>query len=96
MDLHRVTARLDVHDADLSGSRFNDANLSGSSFNQINVSGARFNNSNMTGWRVNDAKLSGVVPKNCRLTRVTIDGVPLEEMMAASGGRSGDDGAAGT
>jgi uncharacterized protein YjbI with pentapeptide repeats len=93
MKLHRVTEKLDVNDADLSGSQFNDANLSGTTFNQINFSGARFNDSNLTGWQVNDVNLSGsvfqnlnlsgAVLNNCRLTGVTIDGVPLDEMIAA-------------
>ena len=92
MKLHRVTEKLDVNDADLSGSQFNDANLSGSTFKQINFSGARFDDSNMTGWHLNDVNLSGAVfhnldlsgaaLTNCRLTGVTIDGVALEEMSA--------------
>lgn len=93
MKLHRTTERLDVNDADLSGSRFNDANLSGTSFNQINFSGARFNDSNMTGWLVNDVNLSGsrfqyinlsgVAFSNCRIPGATLDGVPLDEIVEA-------------
>lgn len=91
--LHRTTQRLDVNDTDLSGSRFNDANLSGTSFNQINFSGAKFNDSNMTGWDVNDVNmsgsefqninLSGVSFSNCRTSGVKLDGVLLEDMVAA-------------
>ncbi|MGO6984794.1 pentapeptide repeat-containing protein [Rhizobium leguminosarum] len=91
--LHRTTQRLDVNDADLSGSRFNDANLSGISFNQINFSGAKFNDSNMTGWYVNDVNLSGsrfqninlsgVAFSNCRIPGAMLDGVPLEEIVEA-------------
>lgn len=94
MDLHRVTARLDVNDADLSGSRFNDANLSEvGSFNQISLSVARFDDSNRSGWRANDVTLSGAVFQNlnqsgvvfntCRLTGVMVDGVPLEDAIGA-------------
>jgi uncharacterized protein YjbI with pentapeptide repeats len=93
MKLHRVTAQLEVPDADLSGSQFNDANLSGTTFCQINFSGARVNDSNMAGWQVSDVNLSGAAFQNidlsgatlsnCRLVGVTIDGVPLEEMMLA-------------
>jgi uncharacterized protein YjbI with pentapeptide repeats len=93
MKLHRTTERLDVNDTDLSGSRFNDANLSGTSFNQIEFSGAKFNDSNMTGWYVNDVNLSGsrfqyinlsgVAFSNCRIPGTTLDGVPLEDMVAA-------------
>ncbi len=91
--LHRTTQRLDVNDTDLSGSRFNDANLTGTWFNQINFSGAKFNDSNMTGWYVNDVNLSGsqfqninlsgVTFSNCRMPGTMLDGVPLEEIVAA-------------
>ncbi|MBD9647727.1 pentapeptide repeat-containing protein [Ensifer sp. PDNC004] len=91
--LHRTTQRLDVNDTDLAGSRFNDANLSATSFNQINFSGAKFNDSNMTGWYVNDVNLSGAqfqninlsgaAFSNCRIAGVTLDGVPLEEIVEA-------------
>jgi len=91
--LHRTTQRLDVNDTDLAGSRFNDANLSGTWFNQINFSGAKFNDSNMSGWHVNDVNLSGsqfqninlsgVTFTNCRIPGATIDGMPLEEIVAA-------------
>jgi uncharacterized protein YjbI with pentapeptide repeats len=90
---HRTTQRLDVNDTDLSGSRFNDANLTGTWFNQINFSGAKFNDSNMTGWYVNDVNLSGsqfqninlsgVTFSNCRMPGAMLDGVPLEEIVAA-------------
>ena len=82
MKLHQVTEKLDVNDADLSGSQFNDDNLSGSTFKRINFAGARFDGSNMTGWHVNDVNLSGAALTNCRLTGVTTDGVALEAMIA--------------
>ena len=93
ISLQRVTETLDVNDADLSGSRFNDANLSGCSFNQVNFFGARLNDCNMTGWQVQDANLSGAVFENlnlsgavltnCRTAGVIIDGVLLDDMIAA-------------
>ena len=98
MKLHRVTEKLDVNDADLSGSVFNDANLSGASFNQINFSGASFNDFNLSGWKVNDvnlsgtkisnANLSGCVIENCRLTGMVINGVEVSDLFEAFEGKS--------
>ena len=39
--------RLDVHDADLSGSDFDDVNLSGSRFRNINLSGGEYSQINL-------------------------------------------------
>ncbi|WGV14776.1 pentapeptide repeat-containing protein [Fuscovulum ytuae] len=93
MDLHHVTTRLEVDDADLSGSRFNNTNLSETIFTQVTLAGAQISDADMTGCRVSDATLSGavfanidlsgVVLKDCRLTGMTIDGVPFEAMVAA-------------
>jgi len=90
LDLHRVTEKLDVDDADLSASRFNNANLSRTTYNQIEFSGARVNDSNMTGCQVTDVNLSGATIRNanlsgveiadCRLAGATIDGVAVEDL----------------
>ena len=52
--------RLDVHHADLSGSRFDDVNLSGLDFHNVNMSGCSFDDVNMSGWRVHNVNLAGL------------------------------------
>ncbi|MCF1435264.1 pentapeptide repeat-containing protein [Agrobacterium vitis] len=73
MQLHGVTDRLDVKDCDLSGSEFLDANLSGLRVNDVNLSGAE----------IHDANLSGLQIVGCRMTGATIDGISVEELLAA-------------
>jgi uncharacterized protein YjbI with pentapeptide repeats len=51
----------------------NDTDLSGSRFNDANLSGSQFQNIN----------LSGVTFSNCRMPGAMLDGVPLEEIVAA-------------
>ena len=52
MKIESEKNRMDVHKADLSGSKFDDVNLSGSDFHNINMSGCSFDDLNMSGWRV--------------------------------------------
>ncbi|MBI1208012.1 MAG: pentapeptide repeat-containing protein [Azospirillum sp.] len=93
MDLHQTKTRLDVKKADLSGSRFDDVCMAGSTFHNVNLSGARFDDLNMSGWRVHNvnlaglhltkANLAGVSISECRCDDMTIDGIPVTEMLAA-------------
>ena len=46
--------RLDVHDADPSGSAFDDVNLSGSRFHNINLSGGEYSQINLSGCSFED------------------------------------------
>ena len=57
MKIEHQKHRMDIHKADLSGSKFDDVNLSGSDFHNINMSGCCFDDLNMTGWRVHNANL---------------------------------------
>ena len=52
--------RVDVHHADLSGSRFDDVDLSGCDFHNVNMSGCDLN---MSGWRVRNINLAGLIPR---------------------------------
>ena len=57
MKIENENHRMEVHKADLSGSKFDDVNLSGSDFRNINMSGCSFDDLNMSGWRVHNANL---------------------------------------
>ena len=52
MKIENESHRMEVHKADLSGSKFDDVNLSGSDFRNINMSGCSFDDLNMSGWRI--------------------------------------------
>lgn len=80
-------------DVNLSGTVFNNVNLAGARFNQINFSGASFADSNMSGWSIDDvnftglklsnANLSGAQITACRMTGMKIDGIAVEDLLAA-------------
>jgi uncharacterized protein YjbI with pentapeptide repeats len=84
--------RLDVHDADLSGSAFDDVNLSGGRYHNINLAGSSFEDANMSGWRVHDvnfaglridkANLAGASIADARMEGMTIDGIAVTELLA--------------
>src|SRR5260370_22007841 len=84
--------RLEVHKADLSGSVYEDVNLSGGDFHNINLSGSSFDDVNMSGWRVHNvnlaglridqANLAGASIVNGRLEGMTIEGLPVTDLLA--------------
>jgi len=74
--------RLDVHHADLSGSRFDDVNASGCSFDDVNMSGWRIHNVNLAGLRVEKANLAGATIVEARLEGATIDGIAVTDLLA--------------
>jgi len=82
-----------AEEADLSGSSFTDVNLSGSAFRNVNFAGAEFEDANLSGWRVRNANFSGLAISNADLrgasivdsltTGMTIEGIPVDELLAA-------------
>ena len=83
MKIHGAKHRLDVRGADLSGSVFNDVNTPSASFDDVSMSGWRVNNANLSGLRVTNADLAGAELKDSRFDGMTIDGIPVTEMLAA-------------
>jgi uncharacterized protein YjbI with pentapeptide repeats len=82
-----------AEDADLSGSRFSDVDLSRTTFNNVNFASARFEDANLSGWSVRNANFSGLSIRkadlrsasivDCLTAGMTIDGIPVAELMAA-------------
>ena len=93
MKLQKTKERLDVADADISGSAFDNVNFSGCNFHNVNLSGATFEDINMSGWRVTNVNLSGLKLSDVNLAGasitggryygMTIDGVDVTELLAA-------------
>jgi uncharacterized protein YjbI with pentapeptide repeats len=81
------------HKVNFAGASFDDGLMTGWQITNANVAGAHVDNANMSGWRIFDANLSGLrIAKSnlvgaaitkCRLDGMTIDGVPVSEMLAA-------------
>ncbi len=99
MKLNQAKERLEVSRSDLSGSAFDDVNMSGMTFHNVNFSGAKFDDINMSGWRVHNvnfsglrltkANLAGAAIKDCRYEGMTIDGIAIEDLLAAYRAREG-------
>ena len=91
--LQQTKERIDAGDADLSGSIFKKVNLSGSHYDDVNMSGSSFDDVNMSGWRINDvnlaglrlakANLAGASITGCRYDGMTIDGIPVTDLLDA-------------
>jgi uncharacterized protein YjbI with pentapeptide repeats len=84
MDIHdKARMRLDVKNSDLSGSTFDDVNMSGWTAHNVNMSGFRIDNANLAGLHINNANLAGANFSNCRIDGMTIDGISVEDALAA-------------
>jgi uncharacterized protein YjbI with pentapeptide repeats len=77
-ELADTRRRLQVRNADLSGSSLTDVKLEDATFTDINLRQARFSNVNLTGASIADANLTGM----------TIDGVLVTDLFAAYNTRS--------
>ena len=82
-----------AEEADLSGSSFTDVNLCGSTFKNVNFARAEFEDANLSGWSVRNANFSRLEINNAYLRGaaiidsltqgMTIDGIPVAELLAA-------------
>lgn len=99
MKIETSKQRLDVRDADLSGSSFDDANLSGATLHNVNMAGWTIDDANMAGWRVENvnlaglrvtkANLAGATLAECRIDGMRINGVDVADLFEAYAERTG-------
>jgi uncharacterized protein YjbI with pentapeptide repeats len=68
MEITKTRATLNVHDADLSESRFAVVKLEKASFEDVNLGGARFRDVNLAGATIEDANLAGMTINGLLLT----------------------------
>jgi uncharacterized protein YjbI with pentapeptide repeats len=93
IQLNGIRRLIQAEEADLSGSSFTYVNLSGATFKDVNFAGAEFEDANLSGWTVRNANLSGLEIGNADLrgasivdsltAGMTIDGIPIAELLAA-------------
>ncbi len=93
MKIDHIQDRLEVSDARLQGSSFERVNLSDSRIHDVNLgnvdvdnvnlAGSRWNNVNLSGLRVTDANLSHASIRKSCTHGMTIDGIAIEDLMAA-------------
>jgi uncharacterized protein YjbI with pentapeptide repeats len=72
MKIENENHRMEVHKADLSGSKFDD----------LNMSGWRVHNANLSGLKVEKANLAGVSFVDARVEGATIEGVSVTDLLA--------------
>jgi uncharacterized protein YjbI with pentapeptide repeats len=82
-----------AEDAGLSGSSFNNVNLAGARFENVNLAGAQLDdvnlsnvaihNANCAGLSLRDADLRGASIADSLTAAMTIDGIPVADLMAA-------------
>jgi uncharacterized protein YjbI with pentapeptide repeats len=73
MKIESEKHRMEIHKADLSGSKFDDVNLSGSDSHNVNLAVER----------VDKAKLTGSSLVNARLDGATIDGISVVDLLGS-------------
>ena len=72
MKIENENHRMEVHKADLSGSKFDD----------LNMSGWHVHNANLSGLQVEKANLAGASFVDARLEGATIEGVSVTDLLA--------------
>jgi uncharacterized protein YjbI with pentapeptide repeats len=83
MKLERTKQAVEALDADLSGSTFTDVNLSNAVFRDVNLTGAVVHDANLSRVRISNADLRGASLADCRTDGMTIDGIAVEDLLAA-------------
>lgn len=78
------------HDVDLRGAEFRDVNLEDGRFLDVSLRCGQFKNITLAGARIHNGDLTGLRITDCRLADVWVDGVPLDQALAAWGDRSPD------
>lgn len=68
-------------DLDHSDSRFRNVNLRASEFNDVNLRDARFENVALTGARFHNVCLGDVTIVDANLEGMTIEGIPVVELL---------------
>jgi uncharacterized protein YjbI with pentapeptide repeats len=80
--IHEEKRRLDISRSDISGSVLDDVNLSGCRFDDCNMAGWRIHDVNLSGLKIENANLAGAAIANCRIEGMSIDGVPVVDLLA--------------
>ena len=85
LKIEHTKTRLQANDADLSGSIFTDVKLSGAVFEDVNLAEGRLQNVNLSGLRIANANLRGASIVDSMTDGMTINGIPLADLIAAYG-----------
>ena len=81
--LEHTTQRIEASDANLSGSTFTNVKLAGAAFEDVDLSGASIHNAKLSGLQISDANLTGASITESLTDGMTINGIPLADLLAA-------------
>ena len=83
LHLKEIRRRVEAVNADLSRSTFDDVNLSGTTFRDVSLSAASMQDVNLAVLEIRDANLTGASIAESKTDGMTIDGIPVSELLAA-------------
>jgi predicted enzyme related to lactoylglutathione lyase len=83
MEPHHARQAVSVQDADMTASSFVNTRLAKSRFDDVDLQSATFTNVNLAGIVCVDANLAGASIANANLTGMTVNGIPIEDMLRA-------------
>lgn len=83
MRIEGTRETLEVENADLPTARFTDVNLAAARFENINLATAVFTDVSLAGARLSDVSLKDVAITNANLDGMTIEGIPVLDMIDA-------------
>ena len=84
-----VTDRLEATQANLCRSTFNDVDLSDASFRNVRLSSVQFEDVDLTNTKLTNVNLSGVVIEDANLAGMKINGILVEDLLAAYNAQRG-------
>src|SRR4051794_8009172 len=83
MDLHNIREGVSVQDADMTKSSFVNTKLAKSRFDDVNLQDTTFTNANLASVAFVNVNLAGASIVNANLTGMTVDGIPIDDMLRA-------------
>lgn len=79
-----VDGEYQVHEADLTDSRFSDAKLTNVRFDDVNLQGSTFTNANLAGVRFRDVDLASATIEDANLTGMSINEALVTELIGVN------------
>jgi uncharacterized protein YjbI with pentapeptide repeats len=74
---------LEATQSNLTGSSFIDVNLAGTTFRDVSLDGSTLQNVNLSGLCIRDANLRGASISDSATEGMTVQGIPLADLLAA-------------
>lgn len=80
--LHDNLSRSSFHDVNLDFSTFSNSSFTGTSYESVCFNNSKLHNATCIGMHISYADLSHVAISQCNVATMTIDGVPVADLLA--------------